>query len=152
MGMLKYFGEQGDNHGGPLFWSNTLNGLPFRGPNAPTLRQEDLDKGAVQVVKDFHGEFFDLTDVEQNKRYHWVMDRLVNGSFCHHFIDRHVDHAAGKVTVYIEWSQRYGQLSPQAQGVSGSQSHAMPVDNSGLQSPAWANGLAGMQSPSSGMG
>ena len=109
MSILKYFGEQGQDHGGPLHWGSALNGLPFRGPGAPTLRQEELDQGAVQIAKDFHAEFFDLTNPEQSKRYHWVMDRIVNGLFVPHINPlRNVDHTTGRVTVYIEWSQRYG--------------------------------------------
>jgi hypothetical protein len=87
---------------------------------------------------------------DQKQKYDWVMDRVVNGMFVHHFIDRHVDHASGKVTVYIEWSQRYAQLSPQARAAR-SQGHVLSPGTGGLQSPAWQAGLAGQQHPSTGI-
>jgi hypothetical protein len=146
--LFKYFGEQGDLHGGRLFWSRNLP-VPFRGSHAPTLTNEELES-QVDVQYDYRSEFFDFSKEDQKAKYDWVMDRIVNGLFTHHFIDRHVDHEKGVVTVYIEWSQRYAQLSPQAKAAR-SQGHVLSAGSGGLQSPAWNAGLAGQQSPSSGI-
>jgi hypothetical protein len=146
--LFKFFGEQGDLHGGRLFWSRNLP-VPFKGTHAPTLTQQELEAD-VAIQFEYRSEFFDLSSAEQKQKYDWVMDRVVNGMFVHHFIDRHVNHANGKVTVYIEWSQRYAQLSPQAR-LARSQCHVIPTSSSGLQSPGWDAGLAGQQHPSVGI-
>ncbi len=147
--LFKFFGEQHDDHEGKLFWSKNLP-VPFRGPFAPTLTQQELES-QVEVQYDFHKKFFDLTNEDDAKHYGWVMDRIVNGLFVHHVIDRHVDHAAGRVTVYIEWSQRYAQLDPKAKAAR-SHGYVFPTNpNAGLHSPGWKSGLAGLQDPSVGI-
>jgi len=147
LSLFKFFGEQGDLHGGRLFWSKNLP-VPFRGAFAPTLTQNELES-EVDVQYDYHSEFFDLLDPEQKVKFDWVMDRIVNGLFTHHFVCRNVDHEKGRVTVYIEWSQKYAQLSPQARAAR-NQGHVISPGSSGLQSPAWQAGLAGQQHPSTG--
>lgn len=113
MSLLKYFGEQDEQHGGRLWYGTLPRGLPpFRGGQAPLLNREELDN-RLTTECDFHAEFFDLSIPEQNRRYHWVMDRVINGFFQHHCIERHVAHADQKVTVYLEWSQRYARLAPE---------------------------------------
>lgn len=126
-----------------------MGGLPFRGQYAPTLTQEELES-KVNVQYDYHSEFFDLSVPEQAERHQWIMDRVVNRLFIHHFIDRHVDHAKGRVTVYIEWSQQYAQLSPRAKDARSGVSYELPPPNQGSIIPLGQMGLAGMQDPSSG--
>lgn len=114
MGLMKYFGEQGDQHNGRLFWSSALDGLPFRGNAAPVLTQEEFDT-SLETHYDFHSKEFDLTDPEQQKEYVEVMDRICNGLYVEYYKAIKEDQATGRVRyAYLEWLQQYKQLSPSA--------------------------------------
>ena len=139
MSLFKHFGEQGDEHRGNLFWSNALNGIPFRGPYAPTLNQEEIET-QVNVTFDFKSDFFDMTKEVQLKKYQWVMDRIVNRWFMLHHVERHFLPAEKTVIVYLEWSQRYGELNPAARAAR-SQGYALPIQSDSGVSSA----LAGLQ-------
>jgi hypothetical protein len=113
--LLKHFGEQGDEHGGRLFWSSNLpGGIPFRGNTAPTLTRDEIET-SVDVQWDFYCQEFDVAKPEDREKYRWVMERAVNGWFYVHHVERWRDRKGGARLIYVEWSQRYGQLSPQAQ-------------------------------------
>jgi hypothetical protein len=141
MSLMKHFGEQGDAHQGNLFWSQALNGLPFRGGNAPILNQQELDT-QVSVNFDFHSEFFDISQPEAHDKFNWVMDRIVNKWFCLHYIERKVVAESKTTLIYLEWSQRYGELSPAARAAR-SQGYVFPNT-----SPTSFNlPLAGLQDP-----
>lgn len=144
--LFKYFGEQhAGQDGQKLFWQGGLS-APFRGPYAPTLTQEELDT-KVEVQMDFHQQFFNLAIEKDATEYAWIMDRIVNGLFKLHYIDRHVDHVAGKATVQLEWSQCYAQLSPRAKDARST--HA-PISIPGTPTVPAAS-LAGLQDPSAGI-
>jgi len=144
MSLLKHFGEQDpQDHGGRLFWSQALGGVPFRGPFAPTLSQEEVET-QVGMTFDFKQEVFDLNDPDQKKRYAWVMDRIVNKWFVLHHIERALVPAEKTAIVYLEWSQRYGELNPAARAAR-SQGYVLPIQPS--QSAIIAPPLAGLQSP-----
>lgn len=113
MSLFKHFGEQGEEHGGQLFWSSHLP-VPFRGPAAPTLTRDEIET-QVEVHWDFYCQEFDLGQEDDREKYRWVMERAVNGWFYVHFVERWRDRARKTRLIYLEWSQRYGQLSPQAQ-------------------------------------
>src|SRR3990172_6415965 len=100
MSLLKHFGEQGNEHNGRLFWSNALGNVPFRGPHAPTLTQDEIET-QVGVNFDFHSEIFDLADPEQHKRFDWIMDRIINRWFCVHHVDRRILEIDGKIAAFI---------------------------------------------------
>jgi hypothetical protein len=111
--LFKHFGEQGNEHGGRLFWSGSLGNVPFRGAHAPTLTEDELQT-QVGLSYDFNCDIFDLSDKDQRARYRWVMDRIVNRWFVLHKVERALVAAEKTVIVYLEWSQRYGELSPSA--------------------------------------
>jgi hypothetical protein len=147
MSLLKHFGEQSsDDHGGRLFWSQALGGLPFRGPFAPTLSQEEVET-QVGVTFDFKSEVFDLSDETQRKRYVAVMDRIVNRWYVLHHIERQMIQAEKKAIVYLEWSQRYGELNPSARAAR-SQGYVLPIHPE--KSAIVPIPLAGLQNPSYG--
>ena len=114
MGLLKHFGEQGEEHGGRLFWSSHLpGGVPFRGSSAPTLSRDEIET-SVEVQWDFYCQEFNLSAEEDREKYRWVMERAVNGWFYVHYVHRARDRKTRARLFYVEWSQRYGQLTPQA--------------------------------------
>lgn len=144
--LFKYFGEQHDGSDSQkLFWQGGLS-APFRGPYAPTLTQDELDT-KVEVQMDFHQRFFNLTIKEEADEYSWVMDRIVNGLFKLHYIDRHVDHTAGRTTVQVEWSQCYAQLSPRAKDARSTRVPITIKESATKPEPS----LAGLQDPSAGI-
>jgi hypothetical protein len=122
---------------------------PFRGSLAPLLKQDEIDNN-VDVQLEFHSKFFDLSIEEQKREYDWVMDRIVNGLFVHHKIDQKVNHETGRVTTYIEWSQRYAQLSPQFQATM-EPGHVFSNSSTGVSHSEWSTVLAGQQHPSVGI-
>lgn len=129
-------------------WSEALNGLPFRGAHAPTLTREELERD-VTVAWDFKFDSFDLTDPGDQERYRWVMDRAVNKWFYVHFVERHWIETEKKYIIYVEWSQRYGELSPVAKAGARSVTHGPPVPTQveppPLRVPYGAPLLAGFQ-------
>ena len=126
MSLWKHFGEQGnDQHGGQLFWSEALQGIPFRGNYAPLLTRDELERD-VHIQSDFRFKHFKLWENEDAEYYQWVMDRAVNGWFVvykreWHWVEQHQSHV-----VYVEWSQRYGELSPVAKASARSRAHGPP--------------------------
>ena len=89
-----------------------VNGLPFRGSHIPNLKQRELD--ALPVIAHACEHTFDLSDPEQATVYQWVRDRVRNGLFTCDYIERHWDEDKQNMIVYIEWSQLYVQMPPQA--------------------------------------
>lgn len=113
MSVTKYVGEQDADHGGNLFWPGAM-GFPMRGAQAPTLTQTEYED-QVEVHHDFHSEEFDLSDETQKAQYLGIMDRIVNGWYVRHYHEPPTRHPkTGKRVAYVEWSQRYGALSPSA--------------------------------------
>lgn len=116
MSLFKYFGEQNDSiHGGKLFWSEALGGLPIRGlrnSNFP-FYQYELDN-FFHVSWDFKFKEFDLSKQEDRDLYQYVMDRIVNRWFIQ-LHKEYVKDSSGKVQkIYLEWAQRYQELKKNA--------------------------------------
>ena len=108
-----------------MFWSEALGGLPYRGTHAPIMKQEDLEN--IEVAWDWKFDTFDLSIQEHQDRYQYVMDRAVNKWFYIHHIERHWLPETKTMIVYVEWSQRYGELSPTAKAAMRSRSYGPPV-------------------------
>ncbi len=105
---VKYYGEQGDAHGGQLHWPG-VNGIPFRGSMVPNLKRRELEQ--LPVVGQGCHDTFDLSDPKQSAVYAWVRDRIRNGLFTQDLV-MHQWHPTkpGVMIVYIEWTQLYIQL------------------------------------------
>jgi hypothetical protein len=146
MSLFKHFGEQGDEHGGRLYWSEALGGLPYRGPFAPTLTRDELERD-VEVTWDFRNELFDLSVPEQAEKYRYVMDRSANKWFYIHVVERHWIESEKKYIIYVEWSQRYGELSPTAKAATRSRTYGPPTPTPHVPPLRVSNGhpLAGQQ-------
>jgi hypothetical protein len=118
--LFKFFGEQdAKEHGGPLFWSEALGGLPYRGTHAPVLTRDELES-QVEVHHDYKVEKFDLEDEEQQKRYINIMTRVVNGWYI-----LHKNLEITPMQRVLEWSQRYGELAPGAAARSASNGYSL---------------------------
>jgi hypothetical protein len=105
--VVKFVGEQKEDHGGRLHWPGA-GGLPVRGPGM-TVSQDEYDSGFAEV-RDFHRKTFNLAVPEQDEQYHQVMDRIVNGWYVKIFIERYRHTVTDEWMVYLEWAQRYSQL------------------------------------------
>jgi hypothetical protein len=116
MALDKYVGEQDyQKHKGNLYWASRSFEFPFRGEFAPLLTQQEIDSGAIEVVWDFHCKEFDLFNEKDKEEYIYIMDRACNGWFYIHHREIIKDKDTGRVRfIYLEWSQRYCELSPSA--------------------------------------
>lgn len=112
MSLLKYVGEQDDEHNGKLNWPGFL-GMPVRG-QVGLIKERELEE-SVEVAYDFHCDEFDLSDPEQRDRYVKIMDRIVNGWYVQRFCDNYIDEVTKKRKVWLEWCQQYGQINPRSQ-------------------------------------
>jgi hypothetical protein len=104
--IAKYTGEQHQLHGGRLHWPG-VNGIPFRGPTVPDLKQAEYD--SVPVVAQGCFGTFNLSKKEDAEVYQWIRDRIRNGWFTLDWVERHWDEASKTMWIYIEWSQLYAQ-------------------------------------------
>lgn len=110
MSVLKYVNEQGTEHGGRLFWPGAA-GFPVRGAYAPTMREDEL-AAQTEIHHDFKSKEFNLGDPEQKAEYDSIMDRIVNGWYVQLAKEAWRDVETGFRKVYLEWTQRYGVITP----------------------------------------
>jgi len=107
MSLAHYHGEQHSRHGGQLKWAGPF-GYPVRGP-VPLLSNEEF-KQIPLIAETKHG-IFDLSDEEQAKEYNWVRERAKNGWFIIDYIQRSWDDNKKNMTIYLEWTQIYGEVT-----------------------------------------
>jgi len=111
--IVKFMGEQSrDQHGDKLWWPGWY-GMPSRGNIPLGLSQEAYDN-SFEVVGDFHKKEFDLSVPEDDTEYTQIMDRIVNGWYILHFIDRTRHPESGVRKIYLEWIQRYSVMTEPA--------------------------------------
>lgn len=71
--------QQGGNGRGKLFWGRLdKDGLPFRGPFAPNLTEDEYEERVVRVA-DPHNGTFRTWIPEENNAYLEVIDKVLNG-------------------------------------------------------------------------
>lgn len=120
MSLFKYFGvpgtDQGDNHGGRLFWSSHLE-APYRGRNAPMLTRDEYDH--LEVNFDAKVATFDMSDAEQQTAYREILDRAANGWYVIHHTERNWDRERNCMMIYVEWLQKYTDLPPHVRNTIG---------------------------------
>lgn len=101
--MINYF-DQTQRNGKKLWWGRTdVDGLPFRGPTAPYMPEDEFQE-RVTRVRDFRNAFFDVTDAQQNRDFCQVMECCGNGWFELFFIERFWK---GTSQHYVEWFEYY---------------------------------------------
>ena len=111
MTILKYFGDRGgdgSSHDGLLHWPGTLDGFPFRGPDIPNLKQDELE--ALPLSIDFRCRTFELWDEADLAAYTDIRDKAANEWYQVVHIDRHYDKENKHWRIYLEWYQVYGEL------------------------------------------
>jgi hypothetical protein len=122
--LVKFMNRTVNGNGrGKVFWGRSeADGLPFRGPEAPMLTNEEYEDRLVRIHDPKNG-IFDVTNEEENKRYLEIMDGLANGWYQLIYINRQFDEA--KALVYVEWLESYME--------DGSPSRPLPsFQNTGL--------------------
>ncbi len=78
---LAKFSNRRVHRGKKLFWGRSSeDGLPYRGPFAPSYTQEEFEDRTAKVG-DPHAETFDLSKKEHKAVYLQVLDGIVNGWF-----------------------------------------------------------------------
>lgn len=109
---LVRYSNRGTSHNGQrLFWDRVGAGadsLPFRGPFAPTYRDEEFEERTVRVA-DYRNAFFDVAVPAQNADFRAVMECCCNGWFRLVHLERFwVDERGNRTTRhYVEWAEYY---------------------------------------------
>jgi hypothetical protein len=105
---LVKFTDRSDGNGrGKLFWGRAaIDGLPFRGNQAPNLRADEFDERVVRVADPRNGTFY-TGDPEENTAYLKVMDGITNGWFHMLFVERWREEGDKRHYVYLEWVEYY---------------------------------------------
>ncbi len=123
---LVKFASRIDGRGrGKLYWGRVeKDGLPFRGPIAPTFTEDEYEERIVRVADPQNGTFRTWVP-EENKKYLDVLDMILNGWATCLFSERwrarvrHGKKVIERHVVYIEWAEYYledGSRSPTGYG------------------------------------
>jgi hypothetical protein len=101
---LVKFSNRTTSAGRNLWWNRAeIDGLPFRGPFAPIMPEEEYEARVVRVA-DARNAFFDVTDAQENKLYLDVLECVFNGWF--QMI--HLERFWRQTTLhYVEWVEYY---------------------------------------------
>jgi hypothetical protein len=95
---------------GDLHWKRAdIDGLPFRGHQVPSYRNDEFDERVVRVSDARNGTFY-TGDTEENAKYLKVMDAIQNGWYQLVFCERwRQELDSGKQdkfhTIYLEWAE-----------------------------------------------
>ena len=105
--LVKFTNQKDGDGRGQLFWGRAdVDGLPFRGKQAPAFRQGEFEERVVRVADPKNGTFY-TGDAEENKAYLEMMDGVANGWYHLLFIDRWREDDDKKHYIYAEWVQYY---------------------------------------------
>jgi hypothetical protein len=101
---LVKFSNRTHSAGQRLWWGrSSVDGLPFRGPTAPVLPEDEYEARVVKV-SDFRNAFFDVTVPRENKLFCDVMECCGNGWFQLFYLERFW---RGTTKHYVEWFEYY---------------------------------------------
>jgi hypothetical protein len=109
---LVKFANRLDGRGrGKLYWGRVeVDGLPFRGPTAPTFTEEEFEDRVTRVSDPQNGTFRTWIPKE-NKKYLDVLDMIFNGWAVGIFQKRWLARVkiqgcvTQRMVVYIEWAE-----------------------------------------------
>lgn len=105
--LVKFTDRKEGNGRGNLFWSRAdVDGLPFRGKQAPVFRNEEFEERVVRVADPKNGTFY-TGDSEQNAAYLKVLDGAANNWYQVVFIDRWRNDGDNHHHVYVEWLEYF---------------------------------------------
>ena len=102
----KYHHDRGGNGRSRLHWPGTIDGIPFRGANAPDLKDKEIDN--IKLEADFKSQLFELWDPEQKAQFDEVNDRALAGWYRILRRFEHWDDERKHYRVWVEWCQLYG--------------------------------------------
>lgn len=106
-----------------VFWGRVhRDGLPFRGPHAPMMGEDEYESKVVRVA-DYRNAFFNIFDPESNKLYLEVMECCFNRWFQLTHLERFWVDPDGRRTHYhyVEWTEYYledGSRTPYGTGIT----------------------------------
>jgi hypothetical protein len=110
----------------PLQWGRIEeDGLPFRGPSVPMLRNEEYEDRLVRVADAKNGTFF-TGDPVQNRAYLQIMDRCANGWYRPIYVERWREPGIPQHYIYLEWVELFME---DGSPVRARQSDALPLLN-----------------------
>jgi hypothetical protein len=105
--LVKFTNRKDGNGRGQLFWNRAdLDGLPFRGEQAPLLRTEEYEERVVRVADPKNGTFY-TGDPDQNAAYLKVLDGVSNSWYQLLFIERWRNDGDKHHHVYVEWLEYF---------------------------------------------
>lgn len=107
--LMKFSNRRNTDNGDPLYWGRANeDGLPFRGPMAPLLRDEEMETRARKVA-DAKSGFFDVHVPEQKQAYLDIMECTYNGWYQLAYLERFwVDETGHRTSMhYVEWVEYY---------------------------------------------
>ena len=105
--LVKFTDRKEGNGRGELFWGRAdVDGLPFRGKQAPNFRNEEYDERVVRVADPKNATFY-TGDEEQNASYLKVLDGISNGWFHLVFIERWREGDDKSHYIYVEWVEYF---------------------------------------------
>jgi hypothetical protein len=105
--LIKFVNKTEGNGRGNIFWGRAdIDGLPFRGNEAPLLRDEEFEDRLVRVADPKNATFY-TGDKEQNKKYLETMDGVANGWFHLVFVERWREDKDKHHHVYMEWLEYF---------------------------------------------
>ncbi len=105
--LVKFTNRKDGNGRGELYWGRAdVDGLPFRGQQAPSYREDEFDERVVRVADPKNGTFY-TGDDEKNKAYLKIMDGVSNGWFHLIFIDRWREEGDRDHFIYLEWVEYF---------------------------------------------
>ena len=98
------FANKTSSNGKRLWWNRAdIDGLPYRGPYAPIMPEEEYEARVVRIA-DFRNGFFDVNVPEENKLYCEIMECCANGWFQ---LRHQVFFWQDTTKHYIEWMEYY---------------------------------------------
>lgn len=105
--LIKFTSHKEGNGRGQLYWERaSLDGLPFRGHQAPLLRNDEYEERVVRVADPKNGTFY-TGDSVQNEDYRKVMDGIANSWYKLVFIERWRADNDKHHHVYVEWLEYF---------------------------------------------
>jgi hypothetical protein len=115
--LVKFTSRKDGNGRGELFWGRAdIDGLPFRGHNPPSMRQDEFEERVVRVADPKNGTFY-TGDDEENAAFLKVMDGITNSWYHMIFIERWREEGDKHHYVYVEWVEFFledGKPTPYA--------------------------------------
>jgi hypothetical protein len=105
--LVKFTNRKEGNERGQLFWDRAdVDGLPFRGHQAPLYKNEEYEDRLVRVADPKNATFY-TGDNEQNLAYLKVMDGVANSWYQLVFIERWREEKDKHHYIYAEWLEYF---------------------------------------------